>query len=361
MYLHTHIKGTTFFDLNNGKGSIIFLSPTLRHIHLACTDLVPSTVRYLQNSGSGTPLESLVFEECNIDATALKLVLSKPEGLRRLTLGERIYHFHDNSAGHLTGIPEKLADALSPQAASLEYLSQTQRTTRLMESYYFFPAVRSHLIISPYLAPLPMLKELDIPYGSPLSSITAILPPGLEKIRLHNVPRYAYDGRDILLLVLPPQLRLFEHKCLKHLELVLQEARTERDDTQEEWLDTLLAEDSDRNPWRDDEDGRGSVRENIWAFGWKLRNAGIRLTVRWIRSAGYIPPFMYGEILPVEFGIYDSNRPDIFGSVEMGKWFTDAQCSARIRASPVWEDVYGVKLPDVSQSSPLAIRTLNMV
>jgi hypothetical protein len=296
----------------------------------------------LQDSNTKTNLETLVFEECNIEAGALKLILSRPKALKRLTLGERIHHFHSSPPGYLIDHGPQFAAALAEQANSLEYFKQTQHGPRPI---YLLPTESRHLyVLSDSLPEMPMLKEFDVPYGSPLCAIATKLPPRLQKVRLHHTPRFAYEVQALLLRILPRELRILENKSVKHLEMVLYEARTNREDTQEEWLAQLLSQedDSGRYPWA----AEGN-RDSIWALGRKLSQHGIRLTVNWIRSAGFIPPFMHGEILPTEFKIYDSDQPDVFGSLEMGKWSRDSECAARIRNDPHWKEAYGVLVEEL--------------
>ena len=71
-----------------------------------------------------TNLQSLTFEECNIEAAALAVILRYPKALRRLTLGERLHKFRGRPA-LLCLAPKVFLDALFLQAESLEYLMMT--------------------------------------------------------------------------------------------------------------------------------------------------------------------------------------------------------------------------------------------
>merc|ERR1711981_1006558 len=236
-------------------------------------------------------------------------ILALPKALKRLTLGERLHHFHDPTSGYLPESGIGLAEALAQQAHSLEYLKQTQQFSRVLLHWSTSTvAERRQIFCLPAEIPnLNSLTELDIPYGSPLQMIAARLPPQLDKIRVHHfhehIPPAAIDA-------ITRELRLFEKSSLKHLEVVLMEIRTDRQDTEDDWLDTLIGPESHRSILF-----YGQKRAEVWDFGRKLRKNGIRLTVNWVRSAGYIPPFMHGEILPTEFTIYDSNSPDLFGHI----------------------------------------------
>ena len=119
------------------------------------------------------------------------------------------------------------------------------------------------------------------------------------------------------------------------------EVRTDREGSEDEWLEELVGPESHRSilfyEWK---------RADLWSFGNRLHKMDIRLTINWIRSAGYIPPFMHGEILPTEFTIYDSDSPDLFGHIPSGNFIRDADCERRLReglhgpngANPNWAD-----------------------
>ncbi|KIW04028.1 uncharacterized protein PV09_04851 [Verruconis gallopava] len=334
LHLHTHIRGTTYFDLCNGKGSIIFQSPTLRHIHLACTDITTEIVESLRGCDIKTPLETLVFEECNIDSDALAVILSLPKALKRLTLGERLYHFHDPPSECLSLSGPGLATALKHQAHSLEYLKQTQ-VYKPIQNHWFnlSESERQRRFCSSDALPFfPSLKEIDLPYGSPLYAIVKKAPPQLERIRVHHFHGSLLGQQDVLLKTLPRELNIMNQRRLSHLELIFPETRTNRQDTQEQWLETLMDKLIKHGPFRHE-----SMRTNIWEFARRLRTRDIRLTIDWIRSAGYIPPFMDGEILPTQFNIYDSDRIDVFGHYESGRVFRDKECERRARQEGIYQ------------------------
>jgi hypothetical protein len=295
----------------------------------------------LQDFNERTNLESLVFEECNIDGDALKMIMKIPKALKRLTLGERVHHFHEPTSGYL---PEesggKLVEALALQAHSLEYLKQTQESSTkvLRKWYHYTSSERRRVFALPHeLQDFPALKEIDIPYGSPLTSLIAKLQPQLKKIRLTQVHEYVILGPGELLNVLPRELRIMDQPTVNHLELVLNEEKTPRGDTQAEWLAELLGPDSHVNPWSLDES-----RTSVWEFGRRLGGRDIRLTFKWIRSAGFIPPFMHGEIVPTEFTIYDSKLPDIFGCYDLNEWFRDKECARRAKEGGIYRGAHGI-------------------
>jgi hypothetical protein len=278
----------------------------------------------LEDKTSKTPLESLVFEECNISSEALKLILSQMKALKRLTLGERLHHFHTPTSGYLPESSDGLAQALALQAPSLEFLKQTQQMSRVLLHWNSLGAPeRRHVFCLPADLPtFPNLTELDIPYGSPLQSL-ASRASKLRKVRIHNV----HEHLSVLALeAITRELNLLNPTSIKHLELILMEARTDRDHTEEQWLDYLVSPSSTKCILV-----YSQKRELIWDFGQKLRKNDIRLTVNWVRSAGYIPPYMHGEILPTEFTIYDSNSPNIFGHEPSGNVIRDTECEARLQ------------------------------
>lgn len=342
--LHTHIRGAgsqSYFDLANGLGAAIFKSPSLRHIILSCSDITVDSVRSLQNCDNKTPLETLQFEECNISADALKLILALPKALKRLTLGERLHHFHEPTSCYLSEAGRGFVDALALQAPSLQYLKQTQGLSHVLLNWSTFSSSnRRHTFCLPHELPqFPALVELDVPFGSPLQSITATLPPRLEKVRVHRVheriPTAAVQA-------ITRELGVFGITSLKHLEIVLIEHRTERSDTEEAWLAELIGPEGGKSVLAYD-----SKRAQIWDLGQRLKQNNIRLTINWVRSAGYIPPYMDGEILPTEFTIYDSNSPDMFGHIPSGNVIRDTTCQERLKQQ--------ISVALYEQSEPVAV------
>jgi hypothetical protein len=282
-----------------------------------------------------TNLKSLVFEECNIDANALHLILSIPKALKRLTLGERLYHFFSSPVPLLLESKSTLAKALELQADSLEYLMHTEQGRNATQHMFPFatPSMRPRLPTHQPYPSFPELRELDILYESTLYSVTTSALVSLQKLRVHRIPYFLLEV-PWLLGAFPRDFRIFEQPNLKHIELVLREYRTDRDDTETEWLEALLGENSQGNPWTD-EDARACVCE----LARRLRKRGIRLTVNAVRSAGYIPPFMHGEILPAEINVYDSDRMYLFGNYERARHSHDVDCPRRARMAGFFEGV----------------------
>jgi chromosome condensin MukBEF MukE localization factor len=104
------------------------------------------------------------------------------------------------------------------------------------------------------------------------------------------------------------------------------EHRTDRADTEDAWLNELIGPEEGKSVL-----AYADKRVEIWDLGRRLKQNKVRLTINWIRSAGYIPPYMDGEILPTEFTIYDSNSPDIFGHIPSGNIIRDTTCQERLQ------------------------------
>ncbi|KAF2457920.1 hypothetical protein BDY21DRAFT_363514 [Lineolata rhizophorae] len=131
--LHSHASQqlNEMFDL--GATAVVFLHPTLRHLHLSCFDIPPISslseiVHNLPSLGplaKTTPLTHLVFDECNVSAEGLHSLLEYPRALRSLTLGERIHHFQRPPFRTAILDPDGLVRALAQQAHSLAHLKHT--------------------------------------------------------------------------------------------------------------------------------------------------------------------------------------------------------------------------------------------
>lgn len=305
----------------------------MRHIHLACADITQTSVRPLLNYLVKTNLQSLTFEECNIDARALKTILSLPKALKRLTLGERLYEFLPSPVPLLHQTVGLLVEALELQSHSLEYLMHTKQVRNMTTLIYPFatPSLRPLMPMHRTFPDFPELRELDVLYESAFYSVNAKPLASIQKLRVHRIPYFLLEV-SWLLGAFVRNFRIFEQPHLKHVELVLHEYRTDRDDTDEEWQEQLLGGASTGNPWFDEE-----ARDCAWELGRRLEKRGIRLTVNTVRSAGFIPPYMHGEVLPVEIMVYDSQRMCLFGNVERDKYFIDSDCARRLRQAGNYE------------------------
>lgn len=301
---------------------MLFHHPTLRHLHIACFDILPTDL-YLSppNISYSTALQSLELEECNIDAYALKDILTIPKALERLTIGERIYRFQQSPILPLCQQPNSFLQALKRQAHSLKYLKHTGIGTTQWRINRVDISNRADILA------LENVEELDIRIDSILqwyigvprhAAEPPIAPRSLKILRIHDVHHAFLDTcprlfhRDTSYWLLPNN----ETK-LTLLNLVLASKQTSQE--------TILADLWDDLP-------NEERRTRVYEFGRRLKEGGgTRVLIEAVKTDGYIPPFMFGEIRPTQIVAYDSDHPVLFGNQR------DEDVVERAKL-PGWED-----------------------
>jgi hypothetical protein len=83
-----------------------------------------------------TPLATLIFDECYLDTKSLRQILSTPEKLKHLTLGENVFNIHHSHEllPKLSPHPQEALEAIAPVAHSLETLVHLDSKWRLNPS-----------------------------------------------------------------------------------------------------------------------------------------------------------------------------------------------------------------------------------
>lgn len=268
-----------------GKDAVIFLHPTLRSIKLSCFDIGPDFINYrchdYEKAHKSTALKTLIFEECNISAAGLETLLALPKALEQLTLGERMYHTDKNYWEVLANEQSTVRRALGFQRQSLWYLKHIGGV-----SLYGQPAnlITAHDLWN--------VTTLEIDYYS--FFITAFLkrkfPPQLQTLKILDAP-------------------IFEVAELGGLmnNLVL------HNDTQNLRRLSLVTANSLRVLFQSDAQRVDLIRANVQHFGKQFRQRKIDFYVYYTPEADqhFIPPFMYGEKVPVDLLAYSSLEASI--------------------------------------------------
>ncbi|KAF1992015.1 hypothetical protein K402DRAFT_399947 [Aulographum hederae CBS 113979] len=295
--LHSHSTGDGNARYNFDRAAIIFTHPTLRTLKLSCFDIEPdiATLDFLQNKSKTSPLTSLTFEECNVSIAGLEILLSIPKALAHLDVGERMYHARRRPFVHLSHDLGHFFRALAQQADSLTHLSHSVVNTAPRQHE---PDIHSDY--SPGFSSLTALHNLSLSPASILKRHLFALggPPNLEHLRfIHFYSAVHYSD---------PQLELahLTHLVLKsgHLPPSLCSVT----------LVTLpgLTADALSNYW-----SRAENRMQLYKFAMGMRRRGMGLEICVVKKNGnFIPPFLYGEELPVEVRVYASETP---------MWFAD--------------------------------------
>ncbi|OCL05842.1 hypothetical protein AOQ84DRAFT_390610 [Glonium stellatum] len=307
--LHAHGDGDSAFTL--GKNAIMFLHPTVRSITISCSDITDNlfTSDLFRGHEHSTPLTNLVFDECNISAFGLQALLSLPRALKRLTLGERLYHFHYPPCIPLGNNCEHFMAALYTQHESLEYIKHIGSRNWLSDNpdlstnilHYFYnlrtlelgphSVLRKYLVADEFPGNLESLRLLSnyVHYHNPAQGLT---------IYTHlRSPRVDWSG------IVAAVLSKYNH--VKEVDIILGQAFTQM--SQGFDLDLL------HSLWQTKEQ-----RDDVYQAAKPLRARGTRFKLfaeHFLGGRVFIPPYLYGEDVPQELLVYDSEDPNLFGSV----------------------------------------------
>jgi len=163
--------------------SPIFLLPGLEILEISCVKIGQlSSV----SGGAGmsakihpftrqTNLKSLTITEGTISADSLKVILSLPQALQRLSYCETRYHHSDHSDVYATDDMNILNDALAQQSESLTHLNISKAATRTNICHLKLPDLKA--LISLRLGSF--AEHTIIPW-----TLSYLIPPVLEVIEL---------------------------------------------------------------------------------------------------------------------------------------------------------------------------------
>jgi hypothetical protein len=311
----------------------MFLHPTLRNITLSClnfnTDMNIDDDMIVAKHKS-TSLQTLTLIECNVYVQFLDVVLSLPKALKELSIGERLHVFPEcepsmdrnertSSALFLT--------ALQRQADSLRKL------THIGGLVDHIPARENDPQGAAKLRSLTNLEYLELGFESHLYYHLRNngFPPSLQTFKLNDAAISLNAGHDIrsmadvafrsirslLLDCMPPSLQPdftihlhFSDHSIFRLFVIAHPAEQNR------LLSTMFLD-----------------RPAIYKIATILKsyNAHFRISRETFPSGtAYIPPYMYGEELPVEDDMYDSNDYWRFNGIDY-QIMDDIQLRAELR------------------------------
>lgn len=278
-----------------GKNAVIFRHLTLRNITISCFDIGQDVEPYLSASKNSTVLKSLTFDECNITIEGLGAILSVPKALEKLTIGERMNHLSSHEP--LGRYPGKFLKALALQERSLQYIKHIGGNTNLP----FSPTNLS-------MATFSNMREMELDTCSILTRIleetappwTPTIPPNLHLRLLMPVNQNRFDDEDDVWDA-PLQSMIGWIGRVANLDVVVEFGYARN-------MDEVI-----RNLWESNV-GVKLMQQILSLLGPGRKKAGQderRLRIFIFRGSGYIPPYMYGEELPTEELLFDS---DTYGS-----------------------------------------------
>lgn len=260
-----------------------------------------STIKSFGKQRKSTPLRSLTFIECNIDLDTLQTILSMPKALKELSIGERLHVFE--RARPSMNVDERTASrrflpALQQQANSLEKL------VHIGGSIPYCVARETDPEGAARLRSFTSLRHLEIGFESHLYYYLRAngFPPRLSYLKmLDNALSNNYNQLpDILTRTVFHSTTSLVTKCFPSalpdefvLHIHYSDHTAFRVDNADEFINTLFLS-----------------RPMIYRIADVLHEHKGRLLVSRDSFPGgvpYIPPYMYGEQLPVEVELYNSD------------------------------------------------------
>ncbi|OAL00125.1 hypothetical protein IQ06DRAFT_276699 [Phaeosphaeriaceae sp. SRC1lsM3a] len=284
--IHSHGEDSDFWDL--GGFHCLFRHPALRYLHISCVSFL-ERIPALRSHATKTPLNTLIFDECEINPEVLKDILHLPAKLKQLTLGENVWNTHRSMTGkpRLTKNAQVSMDALNEVAHSLESLVHWDPSWKMdMESH----KARRMLIAGDGMRNFHALNYMQCETNSFLHQAVImnreLAPPNLETLRLSRHWDETVDFfehmPDIETYLALPSLSTLElmQSTIPRIELSTEEYICEPD--------------------------RLRTRQ---AYAFKLHQAGINLKVLVeMHRGGLIPPYLHGEATPIIDCVYNARE-----------------------------------------------------
>ncbi|KAF9697909.1 hypothetical protein EKO04_004017 [Ascochyta lentis] len=302
--LHAHGADDRKFDFDSRLASVFF-HPTLRNLTISCLNVknrdMETTIKSFGKERKSTALHSLTFIECNIDIETLHTILSMPKALNQLSIGERLHVFEGASpsvdpAQRTSSL--RFLPALQQQAHSLEKL------THIGGFLPFLPGRETDPEGAAKLRSFTNLQHLELGFESHLYYYLREngFPPSLKYLKMldnaisnnashdpGSLTRIVWRSTTSLVTqhfpsTLPDDFTLHVHYS-HHAAFLHEEAA--------QFISVLFLS-----------------RQSIYKIADILHEHKGRLIVSrdsFPSGTPYIPPYMYGEELPIERTIYDSD------------------------------------------------------
>jgi hypothetical protein len=288
----------------------MFLHPTLRNITFSCLNFAADMSHeddLVKEKQKCTPLQSLTIIECNVNIQFLDVVLSLPKALKELSIGERLHTFPEcepsMDPSQRTSSPLFLT-ALQRQARSLRRLVHIGGQPRFLCTRQTDPEGAAKF------RSLTSLEHLELGFESHLYYYLRRngFPPSLKTLKMLDAAISINVGDDlralsniafnsITSLVTEHLFQPLPTDFLVHLHFsdhpIFRLFVTAYPPEQNHLLSTLFLD-----------------RPAIYKIAriLKTHNAHFHISRETFPSGtGYIPPYMYGEDLPVEEAMYDSD------------------------------------------------------
>ncbi|KAJ4311817.1 hypothetical protein N0V94_007759 [Neodidymelliopsis sp. IMI 364377] len=285
--IHSHGAHADFWPLDGFH--CLFRHPSLRYLHISCVTL-PKEIPILESHKRKTPLTTLIFDECELETKSLLHILSTPEKLKHLTLGENVFNVNRSAeiSPRLTTDPVGAIEALAAVAHSLETLRHLDSKWRI--------ALEAHILTRRRVPGNGMrqfhsLKTIECDTASFLHETIImnhdLAPPNLDSliVRRHFwAPPDFWDRLpDVENYLALPSLHELDFK---------QSAAA---------LNQLSTPDYICEPDR---------LRNRHAYAYKLykSNINLKVSIELGRGSSLIPPYLHGEPVPEVRCLYDAAK-----------------------------------------------------
>lgn len=285
--IHSHGAHADFWELDGFH--CLFRHPSLRYLHVSCVTF-PRDLEVLEPHKRTTPLATLVFDECYLETKSLRQILSTPEKLKHLTLGENVFNIHHSHdlLPKLSPYPQEALEAIAPVAHSLETLSHLDSRWRINPANHIVARKR---ISGNGMRQFHSLKTLECDTSSFLHEAIVmnhdLCPPNLDTLIVRRHYKVAENFFDFL-----PDVGIYTVlPSLNTLEL-RQSAVSQNSMATAEYIcepDRL---------------------RNRHAYGYTLSKSNInfKVSIELGRGSSLIPPYLHGEPVPEVRCVYDASQ-----------------------------------------------------
>ena len=286
----------------------MFQHPTLRRITVSCLnfDADMRIEDISEDKRNSTPLRSLTLIECNVNILFLDAILSLPKGLTELSIGERLHTF----------FPE-CEPSMDPttRTTSLRFLNALQRQAHSLERLTHIGGLISYQLPrqtdpkgSAKLRSMSALQYLELGFESSLYYYLRLngFPPALKTLKMLDAAISLNAGADIRSLS-DITFRSIASLATQHLPAELPPGFTLHLHFSDQSFFRLISRD------QEEENRLLSTllldRPSIYKVATIMKGFKSHFHISRERFAHdtYIPPFMYGEDLPFEEVMYNSN------------------------------------------------------
>lgn len=313
--LHGHGPDNKKFKIER-RAAAIFLHPTLRNITISCLNFdVDMTLDDIPaDKHMSTPLQTLTLIETNVNVCYLDVVLSLPKALKELSINERLHSFRECEPSM---DPKK-------RTSSTLFLTALQRQKASLKKLVHIGGLMSALTIretdvegSAKLRSLTELEHLELGFESHLYYYLRNdgFPPSLKTLKMMDtvLSLNARHNLGSLMNIVFHSITSLVTSHLPHtllpgftLHLMFSETSVYRLSLSNmlnlnHLLSTVFLD-----------------RRTIYEIAkiMKSHNARFCITRETFASGmGYIPPYMYGEEIPTELAMYDSDDFWRFNSI----------------------------------------------